>query len=682
MNKRTIVVQAIVVAAMSLAVEGQAGAATLVPAGAVWKYLDDGSDQGTAWRGPSFNDSEWKQGPAQLGYGGNGEVTEVGYIDTDSDAEGVQKNATTYFRHSFKVEDASKIGSLKLRLIRDDGAVVYLNGVKIARSNMPDGDINYTTRASEVVGGNAETAWWDFDVDPAGLVNGTNVLAVEIHQINDTSSDLGMNLELAEAGQMPTERTAAVSQAEGPAVVPAGAVWKYLDDGSDQGAAWRTPSFDDGDWKQGPAQLGFGDNGEVTEVGYIDTDPDTEGVQKNMTTYFRHSFNVADASKIGALKLKLVRDDGAVVYLNGAEIARSNMPDGDIDYTTTSSEVVGGNDESTWWQSDVDAAALVNGRNVLAVEIHQANNRSSDLSMNLALAAAGAGPAPTKKADTTGPVPTKKADIIAPGAELKKLAGGFEFTEGPAADAEGNVFFTDQPNNKIHKWSIDGELSTFHDSPGRANGLYFDKKGNLLACADLNNELWSIDPSGKVTILVKDHKGKKLNGPNDLWIHPKGGIYFTDPFYKRPYWDRGPMEQDGQHVYYLAPDRKQLIRGTDDLVQPNGIIGTPDGKLLYVADIGDRKTYVYRINEDGTLSNKKLFCSMGSDGMTIDNQGNIYLTGKGVTVFNSAGEKIEQIDVPAGWTANVCFGGEDRDTLFITAQKSLYSIQMKVKGVQ
>ena len=278
--------------------------------------------------------------------------------------------------------------------------------------------------------------------------------------------------------------------------------------------------------------------------------------------------------------------------------------------------------------------------------------------------------------------PKSKQGIIAPGAKVVKLADGFKFTEGPAVDAKGSVFFTDQPNNKILKWSIDGKLSVFHESPGRANGLYFDKKGSLLACADLDNELWLIDMKGKVTVLVKGYKGKKLNGPNDLWLDPKGGIYFTDPFYKRPYWNRGPMEQDGKHVYYLSPDRKELTRVTHDLVTPNGIIGAPDGKLLYVADLGDKKTYRYKINEDAALSNKKLFCSMGSDGMTIDNEGNVYLTGKGVTVFNSAGEKIEHIDIDAGWTANVCFGGADRHTLFITAQKSLFALKMRVKGVQ
>jgi len=274
----------------------------------------------------------------------------------------------------------------------------------------------------------------------------------------------------------------------------------------------------------------------------------------------------------------------------------------------------------------------------------------------------------------------EEQSVVAAGANLERLSGGFGFTEGPAADAAGNVFFTDQPNNRIYCWSVDGELSVFHENPGRANGLYFDKDGNLLACADLNNELWQIDMLGRVTVLVKDYNGKKLNGPNDLWVNRKGGIYFTDPFYSRAYWNRGPMEQDGQHVYYLTPDRSELVRVTTDLIQPNGIIGTPDGKLLYIADIGAGKTYVYHINTHGRLLDKTLFCSMGSDGMTIDNQGNVYLTGDGVTIFNPRGQEIEHIAVPASWTANVTFGGKDRQTLFITAQNSLYSLRMQVKG--
>jgi gluconolactonase len=271
--------------------------------------------------------------------------------------------------------------------------------------------------------------------------------------------------------------------------------------------------------------------------------------------------------------------------------------------------------------------------------------------------------------------------IAAPGAELEKLAGGFKFTEGPAADAEGHVYFTDQPNDRILKWSTDGELSTFLEPSGRSNGMYFDADGNLWTCADAKNELWCIAPDGEVTVVVREYQGKLLNGPNDLWIRPDGGLYFTDPFYKRPYWDRGPQEQDSQGVYYLSPDRKQLVRVIDDFEQPNGLIGTPDGKTLYVSDIRGRKTYAFDVQPDGSLTDRRLFCELGSDGMTIDNEGNVYLTGRGVTVFDRSGRQIAQIDVPERWTANVCFGGADRQTLFITASEALYALRMRVHGV-
>jgi len=276
----------------------------------------------------------------------------------------------------------------------------------------------------------------------------------------------------------------------------------------------------------------------------------------------------------------------------------------------------------------------------------------------------------------------KEKSIVANKAKLQKLAGDFKFTEGPACDRKGNIYFTDQPNNRIMKWSTDNKLSVFGENFGRANGLYFDKKGNLISCSDEKNELWSIAPDGKVTVLVKDFEGKRLNGPNDLWIAPNGGIYLTDPFYKRSWWDHQTPEQDGEDVYYLAPGASKLIRVVSDLEKPNGIIGTPDGKCLYIADIKGNKTWRYTIEKDGMLSGKKLFAEQGSDGMTIDNKGNIYLTGKGVTVYTSEGVLIEKIPVDENWTANVCFGGKDRRLLFMTASKSVYGLKMKVKGAR
>jgi len=271
---------------------------------------------------------------------------------------------------------------------------------------------------------------------------------------------------------------------------------------------------------------------------------------------------------------------------------------------------------------------------------------------------------------------SEQLSVVAPGAKVEKLAGGFEFTEGPAVDAKGNIFFTDIPNNRIHKWSLAGSLSTLRENSGGSNGLYFDRNGNLLACEGGGRRLVSIDPKGEVTVLADKYQNKKFNSLNDLWIDPKGGIYFTDPRYGR----RDNLEQDGEHVYYLSPDRKKLIRVIDDMVRPNGIIGTRNGKVLYVTDHGGKKTFVYKINKDGTLSNKKFFAPEGSDGMTLDNEGNVYLTTSAVLVYNKKGEKIETIEVPEG-PANVCFGGKDKRTLFITAQTSFYSVRMRVKGV-
>ena len=270
--------------------------------------------------------------------------------------------------------------------------------------------------------------------------------------------------------------------------------------------------------------------------------------------------------------------------------------------------------------------------------------------------------------------------VIAPGAKLEKLAGDFKFTEGPTADKDGNVFFTDQPNNRIMKWSVDGKLSTFLQPAGRANGMFFDAKGNLIACADEKAEVWSITPDGKHTVLAHEYDGKILNSSNDVWVRPDQALYFTDPFYKREWWNYDKPPQGTEQVYFLSADRKTLKRVTSDLVQPNGIIGTPDGKTLFVADIKASKTYAYDIQPDGSLTNKRLRCELGSDGMTLDVEGNLYLTGKGVIVFDKTGKKIEQIDVPERWTANVSFGGKDHKTLFITASKGFYSIQTNHRG--
>ncbi len=271
--------------------------------------------------------------------------------------------------------------------------------------------------------------------------------------------------------------------------------------------------------------------------------------------------------------------------------------------------------------------------------------------------------------------PALASELVAPGAKVELLAGGFMFTEGPACDAEGNVYFTDIPNERIHKWSVDGKLTTFRENSGKANGLYFDREGNLLACEGGNRRLTSISPGGKVTVLADGFQGKKLNSPNDLWVDPKGGVYFSDPRYGQ----EDGLEQDGFHVYYLPPDRKELVRVIGDLVKPNGVLGAADGKTLYVADAGGGKTYAYRIQPDGSLTDRKLAAPVGADGMTLDERGNLYLARNVVHVYSPEGKAITTIEVPEP-PANVCFGGKDRKTLFITARKGLYAVRMNVRG--
>lgn len=265
--------------------------------------------------------------------------------------------------------------------------------------------------------------------------------------------------------------------------------------------------------------------------------------------------------------------------------------------------------------------------------------------------------------------------LVEPGAEVKKVAGGFRFTEGPAVDAEGNVYFSDIPNSRIHRIGVDGKVSLVREKSGGANGLMFAKDGRLLACEGKARRVTAMTESGKVTTLASTHGGKPLNSPNDLWIDPAGGVWFTDPRYGK----MDGLQQGGFHVYYLAKAGSEVVRVIDDLVKPNGIIGTRDGKTLYVADPGAKKTYAYTVEGRGKLSGKRLFAETGSDGMTLDAFGNLYITAKDVLVYAPSGKLVSKIPVPER-PSNVCFGGKDRKTLFITARTSVYSLAMTVAG--
>ena len=275
-------------------------------------------------------------------------------------------------------------------------------------------------------------------------------------------------------------------------------------------------------------------------------------------------------------------------------------------------------------------------------------------------------------------------NIVAKGEAPVRVSDSYSFTEGPTADAGGNVYFTDQPNNRIYRWDCtSGEVTLFTDQSGRSNGMYFDARGNLIACADMDNQLWAFDRTGRSRVLATDYCGKLLNGPNDVWVAKDGGCYLTDPYFRRDYWLRDPARQQPvEGLYYLAPGGGSLILLDSTLNQPNGLVGTPDGRHLYVAEARANRILRYDILTDGRLSNRQVFAEMGSDGMTIDERGNIYLTGRGVTVFDKKGHQIAHFPVPENWTSNVCFGGKRRDVLFITASSSVYTLKMLVRGVR
>ena len=274
--------------------------------------------------------------------------------------------------------------------------------------------------------------------------------------------------------------------------------------------------------------------------------------------------------------------------------------------------------------------------------------------------------------------------LVAPGAQVVKLADNFGFTEGPTANSKGDVYFVDDPNCKIHFWSVsEKKVSVFVEESAHANGMYFDKNDNLYVCEGGTGSIACYTPAGTRTVVANKFGQRNFNKPNDLWIDPKGGIYFTDP----QYGDNFHVVQDGQHVYYLLPDRSKVIRvievggrGTN-FIKPNGVIGTPDGKLLYVADIDGKMVYRFNIQADGTLSGQHPFVPVATDGLTIDEKGNVYMAGgNAVTVYSPEGKEIERIAVPERWVANATFGGADFKTLFITASSGFYAVEMNVKG--
>ena len=270
-----------------------------------------------------------------------------------------------------------------------------------------------------------------------------------------------------------------------------------------------------------------------------------------------------------------------------------------------------------------------------------------------------------------------ESGLIADDAQVVEVQGGFAFIEGPVSDAVGNLYFTDIDNNRLHKLAPTGDLSSFHEPSNRANGLTLDLDGGLLICEQEAQRLVKMDANGNISVIADGYQGKPFNSPNDAWVHPNGSIYMTDPRYQYP---QGSLAQDGEYVYRISPQRDEVTAIITDIPKPNGVVGTEDGKTLYIASTELRKVFRYTINEDGSVANRTEFADQGSDSMTLDEHGNVYLTWLGgVSIRNPSGEQIDFIRTEQ-MPANVGFGGRDGKTLFMTARTSLYSLQMNVEA--
>ena len=437
----------------------------LIPPGSSWDYFFEGVQAPPGWNGVPFEPLPWQRGTAKLGFGDDGEVTVLPNADSGFIA--------AYFRLEFFVEDPSHFTNFMGRIVADDGAVVYLNGVEIARIQMYPGPVAYSTLAASDLGRPLETNWINFVPQQIPLFSGPNVLGVEVHQASQFSRDLGFDFALLANVTNLTPRLTLVSPAPAgdyqagtnlivraliddpgnqvsnvvfyldgkprytgtarlpeftlgdiaagthtleantvlidgtfiqatplrihvssprgfEVLVPNGSEWRYLDGGRDPGPGWQSRSYDHSSWAAGLAELGYGDaefdrRPEATVISF-----GSNAANKAITTYFRREFTVADPFRYTNLVVRLMRDDGAVVYLNGVEVMRSNLPPGPIGPGQLADLAT--DDGTLFYDRSVSPDALLPGRNVVAVELHQSSPESSDVSFDLMLLARSAGP--------------------------------------------------------------------------------------------------------------------------------------------------------------------------------------------------------------------------------------------------------------------------------------------------
>ncbi|MFP9115153.1 LamG-like jellyroll fold domain-containing protein [Flavobacterium sp. RHBU_3] len=446
----------------------------------LWKYSDLGTDLGTDWRTNNYDDSSWLFGNGILGYGDNNQSTLLSY---GSDAN--NKYPTTYLRHTFNVENAAQYGSLLFDVLRDDGVVVYVNGVEAFRNNMPTGDVTYNTYASSQIGGADETTY--IEVVTANLLqDGENVIAVELHQGAANSSDLSFDMQLR---GLPPELEATAFP------IPKDNEWHYLDNGTSlDDVEWGVPTYTPG-WLSGRAPLGYGDPVN-TVISY-----GADASNKYITSYFYRNVDVNLADLTDLVEFGIKRDDGAIVYVNGVEAFRENMAETGVTYLTHSSTTVDGADENRYFVHFVPKTMFQDGVNRISVEIHNRDGSSSDLkydmyvknAQDLSVICDAPHIACFTSINPTGQTPQL---IISAAHRFQQI-----FKEGDAyMTGTGNI-----PGNHDYTAyvAIDGSSETGYLSVNHENNPGGVSMLNIHLDTE-NNNLWSVDNSRKVDFYNND----------------------------------------------------------------------------------------------------------------------------------------------------------------------------------
>ncbi|MGH1489207.1 MAG: YncE family protein [Acidimicrobiales bacterium] len=490
---------------------------TAVERGAIWRYRDDGSRYEADWTDPGFDDADWPSGQSELGFGDNDENTVL--------ASG---NTGYRFRHNFDLADvvdedadgaaADTLSAATIRLRADDGAAIYLNGTEVVRHNLPaDSTIGRWTEANDSVWGESESLFRQFDIDPGLIIDGLNTVAVTVHNVWSGGNDLSFDMELTIERPLPgPDEPQEPEPPVGPlTMVPGDADWMFLDDGSNPGTQWMDSTFDSGSWPTGAGRFGFGDGGETTLL-----------AAGHESYYFRRHFTAPAIPD--ELTLNLRFDDGAVVYLNGVEAARLNLPDGPIKWWTTAVDARWGVSETVAEPISIDPALLVQGQNILAISVRNQWTGNADLSMDAELIAVYTEVQPDPDPDPDPdpePVPWTPATLIEADAEWRFEDSGTDlgqqwtehgFVDGDWSNGRAILGFgEDDEATPVTPW----------------NKTYYFRKSFTVDVTDPDGAGMLMPTTITVRLLVDDGAAVYLNG-TELLRHnlPAGPLaYNTTP---------------------------------------------------------------------------------------------------------------------------------------------------------